>query len=135
MSCCSKPGPEGTPEVGSSCCSAKASCDVKKDEAQGSSLTEKLAYAIKQVIVHEKKTKPKEVDEGENVDTEELDLEKLEFACSKALPPNYNFEIVKTVKRLRKASVKHLGLQLPEGLLMFASTLADILQQFAPSVE
>jgi diphthamide biosynthesis enzyme Dph1/Dph2-like protein len=34
----------------------------------------------------------------------------------------------KTVWRLREAKARRVALQLPEGLLMFALTLADILQ-------
>lgn len=48
-----------------------------------------------------------------------------------ALPANYNFEIHKTVWRLRQARAKRVALQLPEGLLMFACVLADIVQSFA----
>ena len=120
----------------SKCCGG-GSCGTNNKaptEEKEQSFSEKFAFAIKQVIDH-KKDKKVAVDQSDNVVEEELDEESLKFAIEKALPPNYNFEILKTVKRLRKANVKHCGLQLPEGLLMFASTLADILQQFAPSVE
>ncbi len=46
------------------------------------------------------------------------------------LPPNYNFEIHKTVWRARQAGAKHIALQFPEGLLMFACTIADIIEEF-----
>jgi 2-(3-amino-3-carboxypropyl)histidine synthase len=45
------------------------------------------------------------------------------------LPRNYNFEVHKTVWRLRQARATHVALQLPEGLLMFACTLAEIFQK------
>lgn len=47
------------------------------------------------------------------------------------LPTNYNFELHKTVWRLRQAGVRTVALQFPEGLLMYACTIADILERFA----
>ncbi len=41
----------------------------------------------------------------------------------KVLPENYDFEVKKTVWRLRQANVKTLALQFPEGLLLYATTL------------
>ena len=48
------------------------------------------------------------------------------------LPANYSFEIHKTVWKLREADppAKKIALQLPEGLLMFACTIGDILERF-----
>jgi 2-(3-amino-3-carboxypropyl)histidine synthase len=48
------------------------------------------------------------------------------------LPSNYNFEIFKSIWRLRKCNSKRVALQFPEGLLMYACTIADILEQFTP---
>lgn len=49
----------------------------------------------------------------------------------KQLPSNYNFEIPKTIWRLQKVNAKQVALQFPEGLLMFACTIADILERFS----
>ncbi|KAI9318528.1 putative diphthamide synthesis protein-domain-containing protein [Dichotomocladium elegans] len=46
------------------------------------------------------------------------------------LPSNYNFEIHKSVWRIRKAEAKKVALQFPEGLLMFACLISDILEVF-----
>ncbi|KAI8329404.1 putative diphthamide synthesis protein-domain-containing protein [Chlamydoabsidia padenii] len=46
------------------------------------------------------------------------------------IPSNYNFEIHKTIWRIKKAEAKKVALQLPEGLLMFACIIADILEIF-----
>ncbi|KAJ8414477.1 hypothetical protein AAFF_G00036790 [Aldrovandia affinis] len=46
-----------------------------------------------------------------------------------ALPKNYNFEIHKTVWRVRQAKAKRVALQLPEGLQMFACVIADIIER------
>lgn len=47
------------------------------------------------------------------------------------LPANYNFEIRKTVWRLRQAGARTVALQFPEGLLMYSCVIADILQAHA----
>jgi hypothetical protein len=47
-----------------------------------------------------------------------------------ALPANYNFEIHKTVHRIRETKAKRVALQMPEGLLMFACPISDIIQKF-----
>ena len=47
-------------------------------------------------------------------------------AAVAVLPSNYNFEVFKTIWRLRTAKSKRVALQFPEGLLLFACTLADI---------
>ncbi|CCG80788.1 Diphthamide biosynthesis protein [Taphrina deformans PYCC 5710] len=46
------------------------------------------------------------------------------------VPANYNFEIHKTIWHIRKNGSKHVALQMPEGLLMFACTISDILERF-----
>ena len=51
-------------------------------------------------------------------------------AAIELLPKNYNFEIHKTVWHIRKNESRNVALQMPEGLLMFACTIADILEQF-----
>ncbi|KZT55063.1 hypothetical protein CALCODRAFT_455817 [Calocera cornea HHB12733] len=46
------------------------------------------------------------------------------------LPANYSFEIHKTVWQIRKNEAKVVGLQMPEGLLMFACLISDIVERF-----
>lgn len=48
------------------------------------------------------------------------------------LPKNYNFELHKTIHRIRTSGAKKVALQMPEGLLLFATTISDILTQFCP---
>lgn len=59
----------------------------------------------------------------------------LNEAIAANLPSNYDFEVHRTVWRLRRCSARHVGLQMPEGLTMWATALADILRRFVPSVE
>lgn len=49
------------------------------------------------------------------------------------LPKNYSFEIHKTIHRIRTSGAKKIALQMPEGLLLFATTISDILTQFCPA--
>lgn len=51
-------------------------------------------------------------------------------AAVSILPPNYNFEIHKTVWRIKQANAKCVALQFPEGLLLFACTISDIIERF-----
>ena len=53
----------------------------------------------------------------------------------KPLPANYSFEIHKTIWRLQTGNVSRLALQFPEGLLLYATTLADIFKAFVPSIK
>jgi 2-(3-amino-3-carboxypropyl)histidine synthase len=49
----------------------------------------------------------------------------------KQLPSNYSFEIHKTIHHVRKNNAKMVALQMPEGLQMFACTIADIIERYA----
>ncbi|OQO09143.1 Diphthamide biosynthesis protein 1 [Cryoendolithus antarcticus] len=49
------------------------------------------------------------------------------------LPKNYNFELHKTIHRIRTSGAQKIALQMPEGLLLFATTISDILTQFCPN--
>jgi 2-(3-amino-3-carboxypropyl)histidine synthase len=60
------------------------------------------------------------------------DNPQLDEAISTSLPSNYNFEIKKTLWRIRKSGAKRVALQMPEGLLIFACPIADIITSFAP---
>lgn len=51
------------------------------------------------------------------------------------LPANYSFEIHKTIHRIRTSESKKVALQFPEGLLIFATTISDIITRFCPGVE
>lgn len=51
-------------------------------------------------------------------------------AAVNVLPSNYNFEIHKTIWRIRQTNAKRVALQMPEGLLMFAITICDIIEKF-----
>ena len=62
------------------------------------------------------------LDESERADLED---------AMRHLPANYNFEIPKTIWRLRQAGAKVAALQFPEGLLMYACIISDILERFA----
>ncbi|KAI0999273.1 2-(3-amino-3-carboxypropyl)histidine synthase subunit 1 [Podosphaera aphanis] len=51
------------------------------------------------------------------------------------LPSNYSFEIHKTIHCIRSNAIKKVALQMPEGLLLFATSISDILTQFCPGID
>jgi len=63
------------------------------------------------------------------VPDEILNNVKLQEAIS-LLPKNYEFEINKTVWRIKQANAKRVALQFPEGLLMFSCIISDIIETF-----
>ncbi|OQR95446.1 diphthamide biosynthesis protein 1 [Thraustotheca clavata] len=46
------------------------------------------------------------------------------------LPWNYNFEIRKTIWKIKQAESKRVALQFPEGLLLYACVISDIIERF-----
>ncbi|OAL72358.1 diphthamide biosynthesis protein 1 [Trichophyton violaceum] len=68
------------------------------------------------------------------IPAEILEDEDIKAAIS-LLPHNYSFEIPKTIHRIRSSGAKRVALQFPEGLLLFATTISDILNQFCPGIE
>jgi 2-(3-amino-3-carboxypropyl)histidine synthase len=51
------------------------------------------------------------------------------LAALTALPSNYNFEIPKTVWRIKQLGARRIALQFPEGFLVYAPVIADILRR------
>lgn len=68
-----------------------------------------------------------------SIPPEILSNEELNQAI-KVLPENYDFEIHKTIWRIKKCEAKRVALQLPEGLAMFAFVIADIIEKFTDAV-
>ncbi|TKY88517.1 hypothetical protein EX895_002505 [Sporisorium graminicola] len=64
------------------------------------------------------------------VPSEILDDPELNQAIASILPANYNFEIHKTIHHIRKASATCVALQIPEGLTLWATGIADIVERF-----
>lgn len=52
------------------------------------------------------------------------------LAAIDQLPSNYNFEIHKIVWRVRQAGAKRVALQFPDGLLLFACVISEIIENF-----
>lgn len=47
-----------------------------------------------------------------------------------SLPANYNFEISKSIRLIKKYEAKRIGLQFPDGLLKYSLKIAKIFQQY-----
>lgn len=69
---------------------------------------------------------------GNQIPSEILDNEELKAGIKFSLPPNYEFEIPKSLWRIQQERSQHVGLQFPEGLLIFASQIAALLKHFTP---
>ena len=54
----------------------------------------------------------------------------LNGAIDALLPHNYNFEIHKTIHQIRKNGATCVALQMPDGLTLWATALADIIERF-----
>ena len=64
-----------------------------------------------------------------------VENDELDEAIARTLPKNYNFEIKKTLWRIRRCAAKRVAIQFPEGLLLFACPIADLLSRFGGGIE
>lgn len=69
---------------------------------------------------------------GHQIPPEIAENAQLKLAMQ-AIPSNYNFEVPKTLWRIQQAKATRVALQFPEGLLMYACTLSDIISECAPA--
>jgi len=51
-----------------------------------------------------------------------------------SLPKAYNFEILKTLSKIVSLQATHVALQMPEGLLLYATVLADVFKRCIPTL-
>eukprot|EP00934_Nitzschia_sp_Nitz4_P001255 Nitzschia sp. Nitz4//scaffold202_size38995//3482//4762//NITZ4_007627-RA/size38995-processed-gene-0.36-mRNA-1//1//CDS//3329541369//1255//frame0 len=85
---------------------------------------------------NDKKTKPRRVIRRRKDAAPPVDPILLEKTMKESnLPTAYSFEIVKTVRRINNLKAAHIALQMPEGLLLYATVLSDVLQRLCPSLE
>lgn len=68
------------------------------------------------------------VEEKPSVDPVFLD----KICKESSLPTAYNFELSKSIDRIYKIQASHVALQMPEGLLMYATVLSDIMKRCVP---
>lgn len=64
----------------------------------------------------------------------ELLADKALASAMSCLPAAYEFEVHKTIHRIRSSSSKFVALQMPEGLLMYGCALTDLFKKFCPSL-
>lgn len=79
-------------------------------------------------IIRRRRAKP---EEQEVVDP--ILLQKV--LVESALPKDYNFEIVKSLRRISQSKATHVALQMPEGLLLYATVLADVFHRLLPTLD
>lgn len=56
-------------------------------------------------------------------------------AIARALPRSHDFEVPRTIWRLRRAGSRQVALQLPDGLIAFGPVLGEIFKHFCPTVK
>ena len=110
-----KAGPPPPEEESSSCCVSSTQALQKSSET----------------LIDKSRTVPSSIKRQQVVPDNLLDDPLLQSLIA-TLPKNYNFEIPKTIFAIQKANAKTIGLQLPEGLQLFACTLSDILEKYTP---
>jgi 2-(3-amino-3-carboxypropyl)histidine synthase len=82
------------------------------------------------------KPKPRRVTRRRNEKAPPVDPVLLEKTMRESnLPSAYTFEIVKTIQRVNTLNAKHVALQMPEGLLLYATVISDVLQRLAPTLD
>ncbi|XP_065204280.1 2-(3-amino-3-carboxypropyl)histidine synthase subunit 1 [Planococcus citri] len=117
------------------CESAKSSSIVEPNHSSlpESSSVPDASSTSKDIVIVKAKTERKvfrpSVKTVSRIPAEILNDERLKQAC-KVLPENYDFEVPKTIWRIRQLKARRVALQMPEGLLMFAVTLCDIIEEF-----
>ncbi|EGD74618.1 diphthamide biosynthesis protein 1 [Salpingoeca rosetta] len=123
-----------------SCCGGSGNqggcCQKESQPAEQPSTTQPAPASTEMTVV--KASAPKKVVRGkgrrvavqQQVPDDILHNDELNRAIAQ-LPSNYNFELHKTIWRLRQKNAKRVALQFPEGLLLFACPISDILQRFA----
>ncbi|KRZ12022.1 Diphthamide biosynthesis protein 1 [Trichinella zimbabwensis] len=75
---------------------------------------------------------PVEILEDERLNAAVSMVRKVLQNKSNILPSNYDFEIHKTIWKIRREKIRRVYLQFPEGLLLFSCLIADILEEFGP---
>lgn len=70
-----------------------------------------------------------------HTNTSDINTESILKLVERVLPKNYNFEVLKTVNRLKELKVKHCVLQFPEGLLIWSDVISWILQSCIPYLQ
>uniref|UniRef100_K3WYL2 2-(3-amino-3-carboxypropyl)histidine synthase subunit 1 n=1 Tax=Globisporangium ultimum (strain ATCC 200006 / CBS 805.95 / DAOM BR144) TaxID=431595 RepID=K3WYL2_GLOUD len=108
------------------CCSGGSGCGEQRCDAQvGSELVVRKPRATKR--------KPSEAAlkrRMANQIPEDIQNDSELTKAMEQLPWNYNFEIRKTVWRIRQANSKRVALQFPEGLLLYSCVISDIIERF-----
>lgn len=56
---------------------------------------------------------------------------ELDDAIARTLPANYNFEIKKSLWRIRRSGATKVAIQFPEGLLIFSCPISDLFERYA----
>lgn len=100
--------------------------NLRKDEADKKTDTDQVVVVKAK---QERKVFRPAVKTVSRIPDEILNNERL-IEAIKALPSNYDLEVPKTIWRIKQLNARRVALQMPEGLLMFAVTICDIIEEF-----
>ncbi|GMI12169.1 hypothetical protein TrVE_jg9843 [Triparma verrucosa] len=105
---------------------------VETSTSQPSDSTTQPAAAPAAAPVRRRRRKPKKSFINKNAIPDSILTDPAIQSAISTLPPSYNFEIPKTIHRLRCHSPppSTVSLQMPEGLLMYSCLISDILTRF-----
>ena len=104
------------------CCPPPASPSVVASEASGAAGSVSGSLTVVKAPIRSRIS-------AKQVPSEILENAELNMWMT-ALPTNYNFEIHKTIWRIKQADAKCVALQFPEGLLLFAVPISDVVTKF-----
>jgi 2-(3-amino-3-carboxypropyl)histidine synthase len=101
--------------------------DASKVKNAVAATTDEAVKKVPRKIIRRRRRQPQQEAAPPAVDPVLLD----KVLRESSLPNAYSFEILKTVERIRDTKATHVALQMPEGLLMYATVIADLLLRLA----
>ena len=105
--------------------------DCGKDSCECEAAQKKAALAKRLALVRKNRVSKARPGKVRNQIPEDILQDPQLEQALKQLPSNYDFQIHKTIWKLRQAKATRVAIQMPEGLLLFACILADIFEQIA----
>jgi len=105
-------------------------CDIAQTSLQPSrNIADNASCSVKTIHDTKKSSSTRKLKIVNNIPDTILHDSALNQAIS-LLPANYNFELHKSIWRIQQESYKAVAIQFPEGLLMYACIISDIIERF-----
>ncbi|KAJ3272906.1 Diphthamide biosynthesis protein 1 [Terramyces sp. JEL0728] len=114
---------KNTEECTSECCNSNAQCSPAVQKKKPKRFTGKKSTGTKSALT----TQPTKI--VNSIPQALLENQYLKDLIA-PLPTNYNFEIYKSIHQIQQFKPKRIALQFPEGLLVYSTTISDIILNF-----